>query len=273
MRKVHFFKLVYYLGFTLLMAFMMLGSFPGFWEAWLTAIFLLPALIVLQFGLQKAMGVQNLLKRSIWIFFWAMLALYASYMALLFSYWYFLELHPESFEMILVNPMFIWITLGFFAGLERFLFKEEQKEGPRTLSIYSNRKKTVLEIDQIAYVESRGDFTLAMLKDGQEFRNKVKISYWEQHLGHFVRIHRSFLVNPELSVLHGGSVVVHKKWELPVSRGYKKAVTAYFADKAFNLIWNLSNEVPHVSNLVLKTQSLTLSTSHLTLLLSTPPEE
>ena len=214
------------------MAVLLSGSFPSFGEAWMTALFLLPALILLQLGLQRSRKVESPLKRSVWIFFWAVLALDASYLALLFSYWYFLELHPEQFQMILVNPVFIWITLGFFAGLESFLFKEKTGEEPRTISIYSNRKKTVLEIDQIAYVESRGDFTLVFLKDGSEYKNMVKISNWQQHLDHFLRIHRSFLVNPEISVLHGSSVVVHSKWELPVSRGYKKQVQAFFSQKA-----------------------------------------
>ena len=232
----HLFKIAFYLGFTLLMAVLLSGSFPSFSEAWMTALFMLPALILLQIGLQRSKGVASPLKRSVWIFFWAVLALDASYMALLFSYWYFLELHPEQFEMILVNPVFIWITLGFFAGLESFLFKEDAEKEPleetRTISIYSNRKQTVLEIDQIAFVESRGDFTLVFLKDGSEYKNMVKISNWQQRLDHFLRIHRSFLVNPEISVLHGSSVVVHSKWELPVSRGYKKQVQAFFAQKA-----------------------------------------
>ena len=228
----HLFKIAFYLGFTLLMAILLSGSFPSFGEAWLTALFLLPALILLQLGLQRSKKLASPLKRSVWIFFWAVLALDASYLALLFSYWYFLELHPEQFQMILVNPVFIWVTLGFFAGLESFLFKEDPGEEPRTISIYSNRKKTVLEIDQIAYVESRGDFTLVFLKDGSEYKNMVKISNWQQHLDHFLRIHRSFLVNPDISVLHGSSVIVHSKWELPVSRGYKKQVQSYFSQKA-----------------------------------------
>jgi len=234
MRIRYFLKIAYYIGFTFLVASLVARSFPEFWQSWLTAVFLLPSLILLRYGLQRVREVSSLFRRSIHIFFWAVLALYTSYMAILFSYWYFLELHPDQFEMILVNPVFIWVTLGFFAGLEGFLFKNDPDKEPRTIAIFSNRKKTVLEIDQIAYVESRGEFTLVFLKDGSEFPNKVKISYWEQHLEHFLRIHRSFLVNPELSVLQGSTVTVNAKWELPVSRGFKKAVADHFAQKGKN---------------------------------------
>lgn len=215
-----------------MVASLLAGSFPEFWQSWLTAVFLLPSLIVLQYGLQSAKAVTPLFRMVVRIFFWAVLALHMSYLAILFSYWYFLELHPDQFDMILVNPVFIWVTLGFFAGLERFLFRSNPPEQARTISIFSDRKKTVLEVDKIAYVESRGDFTLVFLRDGSEFRNKVKISYWEQHLEQFLRIHRSFLVNPEWSVLHGATVTVNAKWELPVSRGYKKSVTEHFAQQA-----------------------------------------
>ena len=221
-------RAAYWFLFTLLMAALMASSYPTFFKAWITALFFLPSVVALQFGWEKCADADPGPRRVIRVVFWALLTLYLSYMALLGSYWYFLELQPDQFDLTLVNPVFIWTTLGFFVGLEWFLFKKGQPQEPETITIFSNRKKTILEIDRIAYVESRGDFTVAFMSDGSEYKNNVKISQWQEHLDGFLRIHRSFLVNPEMSVLHGSAITVKGKWELPVSRGYKKKVKEYF---------------------------------------------
>ena len=222
------FRTAYWFLFTILMAALMASSFPSFFEAWITALFFLPSVVALQYGWEKSTEADPGPRRVIRVIFWALLTLYLSYMALLGSYWYFLELQPDQFDLTWVNPVFIWTTLGFFVGLEWMLFKKDAPKEPETITIFSNRKKTVLEIGQIAYVESLGDFTIVLLKDGSDYRNNVKISQWEEHLKGFLRIQRSYLVNPEVSVLHGSRVSVAGKWDLPVSRGYKKKVRDFF---------------------------------------------
>jgi hypothetical protein len=228
MQLKQIYRAAYWFGFTVLMAALMVSSFPTFFEAWITALFFLPSVVALQFGWEKCLEADPGPRRVIRVIFWALLTLYLSYMALLGSYWYFLELQPDQFDLTLVNPVFIWTTLGFFVGLEWFLFKKDSPQESDSITIFSNRKKTVLEKGQIAYVESRGDFTIVFLSDGSEYKNNVKISQWQEHLGGFLRIHRAFLVNPEISVLHGSSVSVKGKWELPVSRSYKKKVKEFF---------------------------------------------
>ena len=80
----------------------------------------------------------------------------------------------------------------------------------------------------MTYIESRGNFTLAVLLDGSHYKNTIRISEWEQKLDKFIRIHRSFLVNPDISVLNGNEVIVNSEINLPVSRSYKEKVTDYF---------------------------------------------
>ncbi len=228
MQRTHLYKILYWFGFTLVIAFMFKSSFYRFWQAWITASMLLPSVIVVKYGLEQSQKEINAVKKWIWLFFYGILCLYLSYMAILAAYWYFLELDAEAFNFMIVNPIFIWISIGFFVFLEQRIFKGKAEEEPVTVTIFSARKKTVLQVDQITFVESRGDFTIAHMESGESFKNSVKISQWEQRLPAFVRRHRSFLVNPQKAALHGSHVRVGTDEELPISRGYKSKVEAFF---------------------------------------------
>jgi len=229
MQKNHFFKILYWLSFTLLIALLFRHTFQQYWQSWVTSVMLLPSVVVLKYGIEKSRLESNKLKRGILFFFWGILCLYLSYVAIIAAYWYFLELKAETFDLIIVSPVFIWISLGFFIFLEQLLFKQEVKEESLTISIFSDRKKTIIQIDQLAFVESRGEFTIAHLDNGKTFKNNVKISQWEKRLPDFLRIHRAFLVNPAKATLHGAAVRIGSSGDLPVSRSCKQKVEEHFA--------------------------------------------
>ena len=228
MQLKHLKKILYWFCFTLLIAFLFKSSFHKFWQAWITAIMLLPSVVVVKYGLEQAQKEKRSFSKGVLFFFYGTLCLYLSYMAILAAYWYFLEMDSEAFNFMIVNPVFIWISIGFFVFLEQRIFKGKVEEEPMTVTIFSARKKTVLQVEQITFVESRGDFTIAHLESGESFKNSVKISQWQQRLPAFLRIHRSFLVNPQKAALHGSHVRVGTEQELPISRGYKSKVEAFF---------------------------------------------
>jgi hypothetical protein len=228
MQKTHLYKSLYWLCFSLLIAFMFRSSFHRFWQAWITASMLLPSVVIMKYGLERSKKEKHRVKRGILLFFYGMLCLYISYMSILGAYWYFLELDAEAFNFMIVNPIFIWVSIGFFIFLEKWIFSGKQKEEPATVTIFSERRKTMLQIDQITFVESRGDFTVAHLDSGESFKNSVKISQWERRLPAFLRIHRSFLVNPQKATLHGSTIRVGNDEDLPVSRSYKTKVDTFF---------------------------------------------
>ena len=228
MQRKHLKKILYWFCFTLLIAFLFKSSFHRFWQAWITAIMLLPSVVVVKYGLEQAQKEKRSFTKGVLFFFYGILCLYLSYMAILAAYWYFLEMDSEAFNFMIVNPVFIWISIGFFVFLEGVIFKEKDEPESQTVTIFSERKKTILIIDHITFVESRGDFTVAHLDSGESFKNSVKISQWEQRLPEFLRIHRSFLVNPQRATLHGSKVRVGNDEDLPVSRGYKTRVEAFF---------------------------------------------
>ena len=227
MNKNQLFKIVYWLIASISLALLLQNSIPVFWNAWLIALFLLPAAFLLKYGIEKTKPLDGF-KKWIRYFFLAIMSLYWGYIAIIITYWYFLELKSDSIEKILINPIFIWVIIGFFALLEFVLFKKANQSQSNVVSIYSNRKKTVIQINNIAYVESRSNFTVVILKDGSEYKNIIKISEWENRLENFLRIHRSFLVNSNLTTLNGNAVIVNAEWTLPISRSYKKEVLKHF---------------------------------------------
>ena len=161
-------------------------------------------------------------------FFLAVISLYWGYIAITIAYWYFLELKGGSLDKIVINPIFIWLIIGFFVLLDYVLFKSFKQTEDTVVTIYSNRKKTIIQIKNIAYIESKGDFTLVWLQDGSQLKNAIKISEWQHRLTHFRRIHRSFLINTDFATMQGNEVLINAQWKLPISRSYKKEVLAYF---------------------------------------------
>ena len=82
-----------------------------------------------------------------------------------------------------------------------------------------------LSLNDILYVESNDDATCIVAFDGRRFKNYTPISQWEATLWpHFIRIHRSFLVNKtavtkvDVDLLYIGDI------QLPISRKYKDTV-------------------------------------------------
>lgn len=227
MTKKQFLKIIYWLGASVLIAILLQNAIPFFWDAWLISLFFLPAALITKFGLKEIKHLKGIKKWSRYILI-ALSSLYWGYIAIIIAYWYFLELKANSINNILISPIFIWVLIGFFVLMELVIFNTSGKKQNETISIYSDRKKTTIIINNLAYIESRGDFTIATLIDGSEYKNNMRISEWEQKLNGFLRIHRSFLVNPVFTTLKGNEVVVNAKWELPISRGYKQNVQEYF---------------------------------------------
>ena len=230
MMSYQFLKIFYWLIASVLIAFLLQNSIPYFWNAWLIALFFLPAAFIVKYGIEKTKLLKGL-KKWVRYLLIAVTSLYWGYIAVTAAYWFFLELKADALEKILINPIFIWMMIGFFVLFETILFKKVKTVNNETISIYSDRKKTVFQINNIAYIESRGDFTMVVLKDGSQFKNTIKISEWEDKLKNFLRIHRSFLVNPDIATLRGSEIVIDENNALPISRSYKKKVEDYFKNK------------------------------------------
>ena len=129
---------------------------------------------------------------------------------------------------ILTNPVFIAIILTALAAGSYFFeswLDRTRPSRPTPITFTSDRKPVTLPLEEILYVESNDDITTVIATGDRRFRNKTPISQWEAILRpHFLRIHRSYLVNKEAITRVDGDLLYVNDIELPISRKYKDAV-------------------------------------------------
>ena len=133
---------------------------------------------------------------------------------------------------ILSNPVFIAIILTSLAAGSHFFeawLDKKLPSQPGSISFTSERKAVTLPIDDILYVESNDDATTIVASGGRRFKNYTPISQWEATLRpHFIRIHRSFLVNKSAVTRIDVDLLYIDDIQLPISRKYKEAVCEIF---------------------------------------------
>ena len=139
---------------------------------------------------------------------------------------------------ILTNPIFISVIITALAAgsyfFERWLDRK-RPSAPAPITFTSDRKPVTLPLEEILYVESNDATTTVVATGDRRFRNITPISQWEAILKpHFIRIHRSYLVNKEAITRVDGDLLYVDEVELPVSRKYKEAVVNEIPGQARN---------------------------------------
>ena len=129
--------------------------------------------------------------------------------------------HPDESALHHADPD------GYF--FESWLDKKRPTP-PAPITFTSGRKPITLPVEEILYVESNDDATVVYATEGRCFRNITPISRWEAILKpHFIRIHRSYLVNK--AVVSGVDVDLLSigETQLPISRKYREEVLGLFS--------------------------------------------
>ena len=129
---------------------------------------------------------------------------------------------------ILTNPVFIALILTALAAgsyfFERWLDRKRPTK-PAPITFTSDRKPVTLPLEEILFVESNDATTTVVATGDRRFKNITPISQWEAILKpHFIRIHRSYLVNKDAITRVDGDLLFVDEIELPVSRKYKDSV-------------------------------------------------
>lgn len=124
------------------------------------------------------------------------------------------------------NPVLILLLAAIYCFVGKKienLFKTPPNE-PKTVEFISERKKVVLEISAIKYVESNNDCVYVKCTNGLSYRTKRKISSWQEFLGDgFIRVHRAFLVNKSHVEHYNGSAIHIAGEDIPCSRSFDKS--------------------------------------------------
>lgn len=161
--------------------------------------------------------------------------LIAEVLLFLVAHYYIMNLRAERQQMndipkILTNPAFIAIILTALATGSHFFeawLERKHPASPAPITFTSERKPITLSIEEIQYVESNDDVTTVVATGGRSFRNITPISRWEAILKpHFIRIHRSYLVNKAAITDIDVDILLIGETQLPISRKYKDEVLA-----------------------------------------------
>ena len=105
------------------------------------------------------------------------------------------------------------------------LVEEARKNGLSHLNVKSNRKNAQINLADLNYIESMGDYTRFHIEGLAPITSKEKISKIEQELPtDYIRIHRSFIINSAKIQTYTSEKIYMNEQELPIGRKYKKGV-------------------------------------------------
>ena len=161
--------------------------------------------------------------------------LIAEILLFLVTHFFIMTLRAEQYPMddippLLTNPVFIAIILTALATGSHFFeswLDRKYPVAPAPITFTSERKPVTIPLEDILYVESNEDITTVVATGGRRFRNITPISRWEAILKpHFVRIHRSYLVNKTAITDIDVDILLIGETQLPISRKYKEEVLA-----------------------------------------------
>jgi len=142
----------------------------------------------------------------------------------------------ESYELNVIDYLIKPISFSrFFKAVNKFfnqyntvhsVLKESTSEQAAQNYIYvnSNKKHIKIEFDQMLYIESIKDYVRIHTTE-KSIVTKDKISDFEQKVpSHFLRVHRSFIVNTHKITAFTKQDIEINDREIPIGRNYKSLV-------------------------------------------------
>jgi len=222
----------YWIVSILLVALVLTSVGYNFLEALFIGSMFLPGALAAKYFFPKVRGVKDTVFVVLGILAGEMLLFLVAHYVILtyrenlpFPVWDWPEI-----PSLLTNPIFIALILTALAAGSYFFeawLDRKRPSKPAPITFTSDRKPVTLPLEEILYVESNDDITTVIATGDRRFRNKTPISQWEAILKpHFIRIHRSYLVNKTAISRVDGDLLYVDDIELPVSRKYKDAVNS-----------------------------------------------
>ena len=174
-------------------------------------------------------------------FYMLIISLYLQMLVLIFSFMYLANfslsaMGPNSTDIILLTVvMYLIVFVGSFLvmlqqlaerqkEIETFV-QEKEKSEQAFLELISNRQQVRIPYDKITYIESLSDYIKVNSSGMESVTSKEKISSLGDRLpGHFIRIHRSFIINTKKVTRFNASEVELDDIKLNIGRTYKKEV-------------------------------------------------
>lgn len=128
--------------------------------------------------------------------------------------------------LIVLAVAFIRTFRAFQSSLQtqKELIDLSTKNESLSITVKSNRESIPIQLDKITHIESLADYVKIYTNENVTI-TKEKISKLQEELPtHFIRIHRSYLVNKKFIDSFSKEKVKINGTEMPISRTYKKEV-------------------------------------------------
>ena len=229
-----YFEIIYWFAVTGLISLLLASLTESYVAALFLAVMMLPgALFAKFFG--GSISFKSRFKGVMDTIYFLSIILVLEYLLIFLVYSYFLHLKHDlpAPSSILFNPLFIWLLLLSFWGLEKYLAAKLSvgEARSRFIEFTSERRKIKLEVDAISYVESRDDVVFVVVSGGKQYRTKMNITAWSNVLDdRFVRVHRSFIVNRRsICGMSAGRLKLDSGADIDVSKRYREGLEEWFA--------------------------------------------
>ena len=102
--------------------------------------------------------------------------------------------------------------------------------GPQSLFIKSGHSHIKLEVEDILFINSDGDYTEIHIP-AKKFLSSESLRHWEETLDiqQFVRVHKSYIVHiPKIEQVRGGRIFLTDGRSIPIGRAYKEDFSRRF---------------------------------------------
>lgn len=220
-------------------------TYGGYSQSFFFVSFLLPVIVGTSYFFNSFLVPRFLLKKRYFRFglYFLYTLIFSVYLELLvmtlsltlFANYQYDEMNPKTadiYQLTIVLYFFVFLNTIIFLLQEFFKGQARQEEleteREKLLSGYLlvrfKRKNTKVQFDNISYVESVGNYIQIYTAAGEHILTKEKISSIQERLPeHFLRIHRSILVNRAKITSYNREFVFLEDRELPLSRKYKQS--------------------------------------------------
>jgi len=140
----------------------------------------------------------------------------------------FREYALEGFELNVIDYLLKPIIFTrFLKAIEKFLEstnKVIKQSEPKYIYIQSNKKNIKIVLDDVLYIESLKEYVQIHFKD-RKVLFKSGITAFEQQLNsHFIRVHRSYIVNTDMISAFTKRDIEIGDIEIPIGDSYKEIV-------------------------------------------------
>ena len=124
-------------------------------------------------------------------------------------------------------PAITYETLRNWTKKQKQVTQLQQNKREEFIEVKSDGKTHRIPCSNIHFIESFGDYVHIHLED-EKIITRMTLKRLNKELSNFVRVHRSYIVNPDFCKAFNLDEIVVKEKEIPVGRTYKENVSEAF---------------------------------------------